>query len=72
MKGSTRKYVDRKCLCSTKFVLMKKCCQDIYIYTHIVCAYTCCYDVKPQDKKEGIVISFLLVTPVTTFFIFLS
>ena len=35
MKGSTRKYVDRKCLlCSTKFVLMKKCCQYIYIYDH--------------------------------------
>ena len=32
--GSRRKYVDRKCLlCSTKFVLMKKCCQNIHIYT---------------------------------------
>ena len=29
----TRKYVNRKCLlCSTKFVLMKKCYQYIYIY----------------------------------------
>ena len=36
MKGSTRKYVDRKyLLCSTKFVLMKKCCQYIYIYIYI-------------------------------------
>ena len=40
MKGSTRKYVDRKCLlCSTKFVLMKKCCQNIHIqaykYVHL-------------------------------------
>ena len=32
MKGSTRKYVDRKCLLySMKFVLMKKCCQYIYM-----------------------------------------
>ena len=37
MKGSTRKYVDRKCLlCSTKVVSMKKCCQNIhYIYIYI-------------------------------------
>ena len=41
MKGSTRKYVDRKCqLCSTKFVLMKKCCQYIYIY---ICIYIYIY-----------------------------
>ena len=33
---SRRKYVDRKyLLCSTKFVLMKKCCQNIHIYIHI-------------------------------------
>ena len=32
MNGSRRKYVDRKCLlCLMKLVLMKKCCQKIYI-----------------------------------------
>ena len=35
MKGSTRKYVNRKCLLySMKFVLMKKSCQNIHIYHH--------------------------------------
>ena len=34
MNGSTRKYEDRICLlCSTKVVLMKKCCLYIYIYS---------------------------------------
>ena len=45
MKGSTRKYVDRKCLLySTKFVLMKKCCQYIYIYIYIYAGLTSSYD----------------------------
>ena len=36
MKGSTRKYVDKNyLLCSTKYVLMKKCCQNIHIYIYI-------------------------------------
>ena len=36
MKGSTRKYVNRKYLLySTKFVLMEKCCHYIYIYIYI-------------------------------------
>ena len=36
MKGSTKKYVDKKCLLgSTKYVLIKKCCQYIYIYIYI-------------------------------------
>ena len=31
-----KKYVDKKwLLCSTKYVLMKKCCQYIYIYIYI-------------------------------------
>ena len=35
MKGSTKKYVDRKCLlCSTKFV---------YIYIYIVCVCVCVF-----------------------------
>ena len=40
--GSTRKYVDRKCLLySTKFVLMKQCCQKIYIYIYIYIYMVC-------------------------------
>ena len=30
-----KKYVDKKCLlCSMKYVLMKKCCQNIHIYIY--------------------------------------
>ena len=36
MKGSTKKYVDRKCLLYLmKFVLMKKCCQKKKIYIYV-------------------------------------
>ena len=35
MKGSTKTYVYKKyLLCSTKYVLMKKGCQYIYIYIY--------------------------------------
>ena len=41
MKGSTRKYVDRKCLLySRKFVLMKKYCQNIFVYIYIYEVHT--------------------------------
>ena len=42
MKGSPRKYVDRKCLlCSRKFVLMKEMLQK-YAYIYIsVCVCVC-------------------------------
>ena len=38
-----RKYEDRKCLlCSTKFVLMKKRCQNTHTHTHThVCVCVC-------------------------------
>ena len=36
MNGFRRKYVDRKyLLCLMKFVLTKKCCQNIHIYIYI-------------------------------------
>ena len=53
----TKKYVDQKCLlCSIKYVLMKKCCQNIhtYIYTQTHTYIYMYMEVNNRNKSDSI------------------
>ena len=53
MNGSRRKYVDRKCLlCLMKYVLTKKCYQNIYIYIYTNLLSTSIHGYQEKRKKK--------------------